>query len=191
MDEGAKQNAAGAAAQELATLAGGCFWCLEAVFDEVEGVTDVVSGYTGGHVPDPDYRRVCAGDTGHAEAVRLTFDPQRITYRQILEIFFAIHDPTTPNRQGNDIGSQYRSTIFYHSARQREQARAFLDALAASGTFGAPVVTELVPAGPFYPAEDYHQDYYRNHPDQPYCRLVVAAKLEKFRKHFASRRKSG
>lgn len=179
-----------AAGVEFATLAGGCFWCLEAVFDEVEGITDVVSGYTGGHTADPDYRQVCSGDSGHAEAVRLTFDPARIAYREILEVFFAIHDPTTPNRQGHDVGTQYRSAIFYHSLRQRTEAEALLAEFAAANAFGAPVVTELAPAGQFHPAEDYHQDYFRNNSQQPYCQLVVAPKLAKFRKLFAVRRKT-
>lgn len=174
---------------EFATLAGGCFWCLEAVFDELEGVTDVVSGYAGGHTADPDYRQVCSGESGHAEVVRLTFDPARIAYREILEVFFAIHDPTTLNRQGNDVGTQYRSAIFYHSPRQRSEAEALLAEFAAANTFGTPVVTELVPTVPFHPAEDYHQDYFRSNPYQPYCQFVVAPKLARFRKLFPHRRK--
>ena len=176
--------------RELATLAGGCFWCLEAVFSELEGVAAVVSGYAGGHSPDPDYRLVCSGDSGHAEVVRLTFDPARIGYREILEVFFAIHDPTTPDRQGNDIGSQYRSVIYCHSDSQQAAAQALLAELAAADAFGAPPVTELAPAGSFFPAEDYHQRYYRNNPQQPYCQFVVAPKLAKFRKRFAARRKA-
>jgi peptide-methionine (S)-S-oxide reductase len=175
---------------EYATLAGGCFWCLEAVFDELEGVTDVVSGYAGGHTADPDYRLVCSGETGYAEVVRLTFDPARIGYREILEVFFAIHDPTTLNRQGNDVGTQYRSAIYYHSTRQQAEAESLLAEFAANNTFGVPVVTELAPAGQFYPAEGYHQEYYRNNSHQPYCQFVVAPKLAKFRKLFAARRKS-
>ncbi len=177
------------AGQEFATLAGGCFWCLEAVFDELEGVTDVVSGYIGGHAPDPDYRQVCSGESGHAEAVRLTFDPARIGYREILEVFFAIHDPTTLNRQGNDIGTQYRSAIYTHSPRQQAEVQALLGEFAAANAFGAPVVTEVAPAGAFFPAEDYHQQYFRNNEHQPYCQFVVAPKLGKFRKLFAARRK--
>jgi peptide-methionine (S)-S-oxide reductase len=177
------------AGQEFATLAGGCFWCLEAVFDELEGVSDVVSGYAGGHAPDPDYRSVCSGETGHAEVVRLTFDPARIGYRDILEVFFAIHDPTTPNRQGNDVGTQYRSAIYFHSPQQQAAARALLEEFAADNTFGAPVVTELAPAGVFHPAEDTHQAYFSNNPYQLYCQFVVAPKLAKFRKQFAARRK--
>ncbi|MDR2240382.1 MAG: peptide-methionine (S)-S-oxide reductase MsrA [Zoogloeaceae bacterium] len=177
------------AGQAFATLAGGCFWCLEAVFNELEGVTGVVSGYTGGHVADPDYRQVCSGETGHAEAVRLSFDPARIGYREILDVFFAIHDPTTLNRQGNDAGTQYRSAIYVHSPQQRAEAQALLDAFAAANTFGAPVVTELAPAGPFYPAEACHQNYFRDNARQPYCQFVVAPKLAKFRKLFAAQRK--
>jgi peptide-methionine (S)-S-oxide reductase len=175
---------------EWATLAGGCFWCLEAVFDELEGIIDVVPGYCGGHTPAPDYRSVCSGETGHAEAVRLTFDSARIGFRDILEVFFAIHDPTTPNRQGNDVGTQYRSAIFYHSPEQAAQARQLLAELAAANAFGAPIVTELAPAGAFYPAEEYHRKYFRRNASQPYCRYVVAPKLAKFRELFASRRKT-
>lgn len=177
------------AGHEFATLAGGCFWCLEAVFEELEGVSAVVSGYAGGHLPDPDYRQVCSGDTGHAEVVRLTFDPARIGYREILEIFFAIHDPTTPNRQGNDVGTQYRSAVYFHSPQQQATAQALLGEFAAESVFGAPVVTELAPAGIFYPAEAYHRHYYRNNAQQPYCQFVVAPKLAKFRKLFPAKRK--
>ena len=177
------------AGQEFATLAGGCFWCLEAVFSELEGVTDVLSGYTGGHAPDPDYRQVCSGETGHAEVVRLTFDPARIRYREILEVFFAIHDPTTLNRQGNDVGTQYRSAIYCHSPQQQAEARALLDEFAVANAFGAPVVTELAMAGRFFPAEDYHRRYYLNNERQPYCQFVVAPKLAKFRKMYAAKRK--
>lgn len=175
--------------QEYATLAGGCFWCLEAVFDELEGVTDVVSGYAGGHAPDPDYRQVCSGESGHAEVVRLTFDPARIRYREILEVFFAIHDPTTLNCQGNDVGTQYRSAIYTHSPQQQAEAEALLAEFAGDDAFGAPVVTELAPAGKFYPAEDFHQEYFRHNAHQPYCQFVVAPKLAKFRQLFAARRK--
>lgn len=175
---------------ELATLAGGCFWCLEAVFEEVVGVTQVVSGYTGGKTPNPDYQSVCAGATGHAEVVQLTFAPAQIRYSEILEIFFAIHDPTTPDRQGNDVGTQYRSAIYFHSPQQRAQAQALLEQFAATGAFGAPVVTELKPAAAFFPAETYHHSYFRHHPEQPYCQYVVAPKLAKFRKRFAARCKA-
>lgn len=177
------------AGSEVATLAGGCFWCLEAVFDELAGVTGVVSGYTGGHTADPDYRQVCAGNSGHAEVVQVSFDPALVTYREILGVYFAIHDPTTLNRQGNDVGTQYRSAIYFHSPQQEAEAAALLREFAANSTFAAPVVTELKPAGIFYPAEDYHQQYYRNNGFQPYCQFVVAPKLAKFRKLFAERRK--
>ena len=175
--------------REFATLAGGCFWCLEAVFEELSGIDAVLPGYTGGHAENPDYELVCTGTSGHAEAVRLTFDPAAIGYREILEVFFAIHDPTTPDRQGNDVGTQYRSAIYTHSPQQEAVARALLDTFDREQTFGAPVVTELAPAGPFYPAEDYHRNYYRRHPDQPYCQFVVAPKLAKFRRLFAAGRK--
>jgi peptide-methionine (S)-S-oxide reductase len=176
-----------AAGHEFATLGGGCFWCLEAVFEEVEGVVDVESGYSGGSLADPDYRRVCEGDTGHAEVVRLEFDPDRIGYREILEIFFSIHDPTTPNRQGNDIGTQYRSVVFFHSP---EQQRTAADVIAqARSALGRDVVTQLGPAPTYYRAEDYHQEYFRHNPTQGYCMAVVGPKVEKFRKTFARKRK--
>jgi peptide-methionine (S)-S-oxide reductase len=174
---------------EVATLGGGCFWCLEAVFDDLEGVESVESGYTGGHVENPTYQQVCAGDTGHAEVVRVTFDPRRIGYRDILEVFFAIHDPTTPDRQGNDVGPQYRSAIFHHSPEQKAVADATIAALDRGRVWSNPIVTEVVPAGPFYLAEDYHQEYFANNARQPYCQFVVAPKVAKFRQHFASRRK--
>lgn len=177
------------AGRELATLGGGCFWCLEAVFEELAGVSSVVSGYTGGHAANPDYRQVCAGDSGHAEVVQVSFDPERIAYREILEVFFAIHDPTTLNRQGNDVGTQYRSAIFYHSPQQQAEAQALLDGFARDNTFASPVVTTLAPAVAFYPAEGYHQHYYRNNAQQPYCQFVVAPKLAKFRRLFAAKRK--
>lgn len=171
-------------AKEIATLGGGCFWCLEAVFDEVRGVTDVASGYAGGAGANPTYEQVCSGRTGHAEVVRVEFDTDQITFRQILEIFFTIHDATTLNRQGNDVGTQYRSAIFYHSPEQLQTAR---EVIADSG-LGNEVVTELTPAGPFYAAEDYHQNYYRDHPEQGYCMFVVGPKVSKFRKTFADLR---
>ena len=175
--------------REIATLAGGCFWCLEAVFDELTGVDSVVSGYTGGHAPNPDYSQVCAGDSGHAEVVQVRFDPARITYRQILEVFFAIHDPTTLNRQGNDVGTQYRSAIYFHSPQQQAEAAILLKEFASNNAFGAPLVTTLTPAETFFPAEDYHQQYFRNNARQPYCQFVVAPKLVKFRQLFAAKRK--
>lgn len=176
--------------REIATLGGGCFWCLEAVFDEVAGVTDVVSGYAGGRVPDPSYEAVCSGSTGHAEVVRVEFDPAVISFRELLEIFFAIHDPTTLNRQGADVGTQYRSAIFYHSEQQRDAAVAFIEECHRSGLWRDPIVTELCPAPAFYAAEDYHQNYFVNHPNQGYCSFVVAPKVGKFRKRFAQHRRA-
>ncbi|WP_229262577.1 peptide-methionine (S)-S-oxide reductase MsrA [Duganella radicis] len=170
---------------ETAILGGGCFWCTEAVYMEVKGVTSVESGYAGGHVEHPTYEQVCAGETGHAEVVRLAFDPAVISYRDLLEIFFTIHDPTTLNRQGNDVGTQYRSVIFYQSPQQEAMARQVVAEMAH--VWDAPIVTELAPAGVFYKAEDYHQDYFRQHPLQGYCAFVVAPKLEKFRKTYANR----
>lgn len=173
--------------RELATLGGGCFWCLEAAFEQVEGVDSVVSGYSGGHTDDPDYRAVCAGATGHAEVVRITFDPDEISYESLLEIFFVIHDPTTLNRQGNDIGTQYRSVIIYHSEAQREIAKSMIAKLQAAKAWGAPVVTEVRSEAPFFAAEAYHQHYFSRNPEQGYCQLVVAPKLAKFRKNFGAR----
>ncbi len=169
---------------EIATLGGGCFWCLEAVYDEMDGVLSVESGYMGGRVPNPSYRDVCTGKTGHAEAVRVTFDPAISPYRDILEVFFAIHDPTTRDRQGNDVGPQYRSVIFYHSEDQRRTAEDLIRELDAEPAWPNPIVTEILPATEFWRAEDYHQEYFRNNPGQPYCAFVVAPKLAKFRDHF-------
>lgn len=174
---------------ETTTLAGGCFWCLEAVYDRLEGVIDVESGYMGGDMPNPTYERVCDGDTGHAEVVQVTFDPSRISFRDLLEIFFVIHDPTTLNRQGNDVGTQYRSAIFFHTTGQKAQADAIIRELAESRAFADPIVTEVAPAGKFYVAEGYHQRYFENNPNQPYCQFVVAPKLAKFRQKFSSRLK--
>jgi peptide-methionine (S)-S-oxide reductase len=171
------------ATPEIATLAGGCFWCLEAVYRRMQGVLAVQSGYTGGRVPHPTYEQVCGGATGHAEAVRVEFDPTVAAYRDILEVFFAIHDPTTRDRQGNDVGTQYRSAIFYHSETQRQAASEIIRELEASGLA---IVTELLPAPEFYPAEDYHQRYFENNSRQPYCAYVVAPKVEKFREKFNS-----
>ena len=176
--------------KEVATLAGGCFWCLEAVYKELRGVESVVSGYAGGHVPRPTYRQVCEGTTGHAEVVQVTFDPREVTFRELLEVFFTIHDPTTPNRQGADVGTQYRSAIFYHTPEQRETAEQVIAELTAAGVWDAPIVTEVAPLTNFYPAEDYHQDYFENNPAQPYCRAVVAPKVAKFRKHFLEKLKA-
>ena len=173
---------------EFATLGGGCFWCLEAVYEELEGVVDVESGYSGGGVANPSYRQVCEGSTGHAEVVRIEFDPAHISYREILEVFFAIHDPTTLNRQGNDIGTQYRSVIFTHDD---EQQRTALDVIAeARSAWGRDIVTQVLPAAPYYRAEPYHQEYFRHNPTQGYCMAVIGPKLEKFRKTFARKRRA-
>ncbi len=174
---------------EVATLAGGCFWCLEAVFDDLNGVEDVVSGYAGGTVPNPTYRHVCTGETGHAEVVKITFNPDVLSYRDLLHVFFAIHDPTAPNQQGADVGTQYRSAIFTHSDAQEKIAEEVIAELNASGVWDAPIVTEVIPAAPFYPAEDYHQEYFRRNPNQGYCRMVIAPKVAKFRKEYLARLK--
>jgi peptide-methionine (S)-S-oxide reductase len=178
-----------AESNEITTLGGGCFWCLEAVFEQVRGVEKVVSGYSGGTLADPTYRQVCDGTTGHAEAVQVTFAPSTISFREVLEVFFAIHDPTTLNRQGADTGTQYRSVIFYHSAEQKQTAEALIAELNAAGIWDRPIVTEVVPLERFYPAEDYHQEYFRNNPGQPYCQMVVAPKVVKFRKQFLAKLK--
>jgi peptide-methionine (S)-S-oxide reductase len=170
--------------KELATLAGGCFWCLEAVYDELNGVEDVVSGYSGGKIPDPSYEMVCTGTTGHAEAVQLTFDPKIISFREILDVFFAIHDPTTLNRQGPDVGTQYRSAIFYHTPEQRAIAEQVIADLDVAHLWDAPIVTELKPFEKFYLAEVYHQEYFKRNPDRAYCRIVISPKVAKFRKSF-------
>jgi peptide-methionine (S)-S-oxide reductase len=175
--------------KEVATLAGGCFWCLEAVFKDLRGVGSAVSGYSGGSVANPTYQQVCSGTTGHAEVVQVTFDPRVVTFREILEVFFTIHDPTTLNRQGADVGTQYRSAIFYHSAAQRETAEQVIAELTAEGLWRDPVVTEVTPLTEFYAAEDYHQDYFERNPNQPYCMAVVAPKVSKFRKKFLDKLK--
>lgn len=172
---------------ETATLGGGCFWCLEAVYSEMRGVESVVSGYMGGNVPNPTYEQVCAGRTGHIEVARVEFDPAVVSYREILEVFFAIHDPTSRDRQGNDIGAQYRSAIFTHSDEQRRVAEDIISELQPE--FASPIVTEVRPAAEFYPAEEYHQQYFARNPEQPYCAYVVAPKVAKFRQKFAGRRK--
>jgi peptide-methionine (S)-S-oxide reductase len=174
---------------QIATLAGGCFWCLEAVFDELSGVISVESGYSGGHVEHPSYRAVCNGDTGHAEVVQVTFDPSVLSYRDLLTVFFTIHDPTTLDRQGADVGTQYRSAIFYHDDPQRADAEAVIRELTGSKLWSDPIVTELSPFTKFYKAEDYHQEYFANNPTQPYCMAVVAPKVVKFRKQFLARLK--
>ena len=171
--------------KELATLAGGCFWCLEAVFDRVRGVERVESGYIGGGVPHPSYELVCTGTTGHAEAVRLTFDPAVISFSELLEIFFVIHDPTTLNRQGHDSGTQYRSAVFHHSAEQRDDARRAIAALEVAGVWRKPIVTQIEPVAAWYPAEGYHQRYYEQNPSLPYCQVVISPKVAKLRKEFA------
>jgi peptide-methionine (S)-S-oxide reductase len=170
--------------KEVATLAGGCFWCLEAIFKEVEGIEKVVSGYSGGTTINPSYSEVCSGATGHAEAVHLTFDPDKTSFKQILQLFFSIHDPTTLNRQGADVGTQYRSAIFYHNEEQKDIAEQVIKELNAANVWGAPIVTEVKPFQKFYPAEDYHQEYFERNREQGYCRLVIAPKLAKFRKQY-------
>lgn len=175
------------ASREIATLAGGCFWCLEAAYLEIRGVERVESGYAGGKVPNPTYELVCSGMSGHAEVVQVTFDPAEVSYRDLLEIFFTIHDPTTLNRQGADVGTQYRSAIFCHSAAQQAEAGRVVAELERQKVFGSPIVTEIVPLTTFYPAEEYHRDYYRRNPGQGYCRAVVAPKVAKLRKQWAER----
>lgn len=174
---------------QTATLAGGCFWCLEAVFDNLQGVTNVVSGYSGGHLPNPAYHEVTTGRTGHAEVVQLTFVSHQISFQEILEVFFSIHDPTSLNRQGADVGTQYRSAIFYHSPEQKLIAEKVIADLEAKKVWKDPIVTEVVQFEAFYPAEDYHQEYYSNNLHQPYCQMVIAPKLTKFRNKFAARLK--
>jgi len=170
--------------REIATLAGGCFWCLEAIYDELRGVEDVISGYSGGSVPNPSYEMVCTGTTGHAEVVQITFDSKAISFKQILQVFFTIHDPTTMNRQGPDVGTQYRSAIFYHSPEQKATAEQLIAELDASRVWDHPIVTKVTPFERFYPAETYHQEYFKRNPDQAYCRIVIAPKVAKFRKRY-------
>ncbi len=172
--------------RETATLGGGCFWCLEAVYQRIRGVERVVSGYAGGKRPNPTYQQVCSGATGHAEVVQLTFDPEQVSYETLLKIFFTIHDPTQRNRQGNDIGTQYRSVIFHHDQQQAETARAVIREIGEQGLWPDEVVTELKPLDVFYPAEAYHQNYFRNNPGQPYCQVVVSPKVVKARREFQS-----
>lgn len=174
---------------QQATLGGGCFWCLEAVYSEMEGVVSVTSGYMGGHLKNPSYREVCTGTTGHIEVVQITFDPSVTSFREILEVFFAIHDPTTPDRQGNDVGPQYRSAIFFHSGEQRTEAERMIREIEASGQWSNPVVTEVRPAEVFWAAEHYHQHYFRDNPYQPYCQFVISPKVRKFRAKFQAKRK--
>ena len=169
---------------ETATLAGGCFWCLEAVYDQLKGVQDVVSGYSGGHVENPTYRAVCDETTGHAEAIQIQYDPSVVSYNDLLDVFFTIHDPTTLNRQGNDVGTQYRSVIFFHTPEQQQAAIAKIAEYTAKKLWSNPIVTQVAPFTHFYAAEDYHQEYFDNHPYQPYCQVVVAPKVAKFRQKF-------
>jgi len=176
--------------KEMATLGGGCFWCLEAVFEQVAGVEQVVSGYTGGSVPNPTYRQVCTGTTGHVEVVQVTFDPSVISYADVLRIFFTVHDPTTRDRQGPDVGPQYRSAIFTHTPEQKATAEVVMQEISEAGIWDNPIVTEVEPLDTFYPAEDYHQEYFRNNPDQGYCRVIIEPKVAKFRKMFADRLKA-
>lgn len=175
---------------ETATLGGGCFWCLEAVFQQLKGVRSVDSGYAGGKTTSPSYEQVCSGITGHAEVVQVTFDPAAITYREILEVFFATHDPTTLNRQGADVGTQYRSAIFYHSPEQKVIAEQLIADLNSQHIWDRPIVTQIVPLTAFYPAENYHQSYYRDNPNQPYCQAVITPKVTKFRQKFAAKLKA-
>jgi peptide-methionine (S)-S-oxide reductase len=173
----------------VATFGAGCFWCVEAVFQRLEGVQKVVSGYSGGHVDHPTYEQVCTGTTGHAEACQITYDPARISYDELLEVFWKTHDPTTRNRQGNDIGPQYRSVIFYHDEEQKQLAESYKTKLEAEHIWNRPIVTEIVPFTKFWPAESYHQNYYNNNPDKGYCTLVITPKVEKFRKVFKDKLK--
>jgi peptide-methionine (S)-S-oxide reductase len=174
---------------DVATFAGGCFWCMEAVFQNLQGVERVVSGYMGGRMPDPSYEMVCSGMTGHAEAIQISFDPAVVSYRELLELFFAFHDPTTLNRQGPDEGTQYRSAIFYHSPDQKAEAERVIREFETAGTFDSPIVTQLAPADKFHPAEQYHQDYYRQNPDKAYCRAMITPKVAKLRVKYADRLK--
>jgi peptide-methionine (S)-S-oxide reductase len=176
--------------QEIATLAGGCFWCTEAIFDELKGIEKVESGYSGGNVPDPSYEDVCTGTTGHAESIQITFDPKQITFKDILQIFFTTHDPTNLNRQGADVGTQYRSAIFYHNPEQEAIAKEVIKETNAAKIWKKPIVTEVVPFKAFYKAEDYHQEYFKNNARQPYCQVVIAPKVAKLREHYRERLKT-
>jgi peptide-methionine (S)-S-oxide reductase len=180
----------GSSRTEVATLGGGCFWCLEAVYQELRGVEKVESGYSGGDIPNPTYRQVCSETTGHAEVVQVTFDPDEVTYRDILEVYFTIHDPTTLNRQGADVGTQYRSVIFYHTEEQKRVAEEVISDLETEGIWNSPIVTEVAPFDEFYVAEDYHQNYFRNNGFQPYCQVIIAPKVTKFRKEHLERLKA-
>jgi len=175
---------------EVATLAGGCFWCIEAVFEQLRGISKVTSGYTGGHVANPTYEAVCTGTTGHAEVTQVTFDPDVVSYRDLLGVFFSLHDPTTVNRQGGDVGTQYRSAIFYHDDEQRRTAEEVIRELEAEHVFDDPIVTTIEPLVAFYPAEEYHREYYRRNPNQPYCRAVIAPKVAKLRTKYLQKLKA-
>ena len=175
---------------ETATLAAGCFWCVEAVFDDLKGVEDVVSGYSGGHTENPTYQQVCSETTGHAEVIQIRFDPGELSFKELLQVFFTVHDPTTLNRQGGDIGTSYRSAVFYHSDEQRNVADEVIAEINAEGIYDNRIVTEVTAFDKFWPAEDYHQEYFANNPNQPYCAAVVAPKVAKFRQKFLSRLKS-
>ena len=179
-----------AADTQKITLGGGCFWCCEALFDELHGIKDVVSGYSGGTVPNPTYRQVCTGTTGHAEVIQVTYDPKEISTREVLEVFFSVNDPTTLNRQGADVGPQYRSAIFYHSAEQKAVADQLIAELTAAKVWKNPIVTEVTPFKAFYPAEDYHQEYFKLNGSQPYCRIVIAPKMAKFHKQYPEKLKA-
>ena len=172
---------------DTATFGNGCFWCTEAIFEELEGVTSAISGYSGGHVENPTYKQVCTGQTGHAESLQIVYDPSKISYDEMLEVFWKTHDPTTLNRQGADVGTQYRSAIFYHNAEQKQKAEKYKAELDKSGAFNNPIVTEIVPEQPFYVAEDYHQNYFNQNGSQPYCQLVIRPKVEKFQKVFKNK----
>ncbi|MDQ3089396.1 MAG: peptide-methionine (S)-S-oxide reductase MsrA [Acidobacteriota bacterium] len=175
---------------ETATLAAGCFWCVEAVFDDLQGVEDVVSGYSGGHTENPTYQEVCSETTGHAEVIQIKFNPNEISFKEILQVFFAVHDPTTLNRQGNDVGTSYRSAIFYHSDEQKRVAEEVIKEVTEGGVYDNPIVTQVAPFDKFYVAENYHQEYFANNPNQPYCAAIVAPKVSKFRKKFLDKLKS-
>jgi len=177
------------ASREVATVGGGCFWCIEAIFSEVAGVEKAESGYAGGTVPNPTYEQVCSGRTGHAEVVQVTFDPTILSYKDLLRIFFTVHDPTTVNRQGADVGTNYRSVIFYHNDEQRSQASEIIREVDQAGIWNGPIVTQLEPYEAFYKAEDYHQEYFKNNPNQSYCRVVIAPKVRKFREHYMQKLK--
>jgi peptide-methionine (S)-S-oxide reductase len=174
---------------QVATLAGGCFWCLEAVYEQLKGVKSVTSGYSGGNVANPSYKLVCTGMTGHAEVIQIVFDPKVVSYSELLQVFFTIHDPTTLNRQGADVGTQYRSAIFYHNLEQKSDAEKTIEEIETAKIWDDPIVTQVVPFEDFYPAEDYHQEYFRNNTNQPYCQIVIAPKVAKFRRQYVSRLK--